>query len=110
MLFAVAPFSSSTAAVGETGCVQIVSEGEGPKARGLVLLPLAPLPQEERVMGCREMGREAILEPAGRGRAQAPRAGPVQVGGEGGAHPVPSTHFSCSSCSVVDQKVMFASL
>lgn len=86
-LLAVAAFSSSTAAAGGTGRIQIVFDGEGPKARGLVLLPLAPLPREERRAGrgTRGAGRrgETILEQGGAGgcrRAQAPWPVPVQPG------------------------------
>lgn len=97
-----AVFSSSTVAVGETGCVQIVFEGEGPKARGPVLLPPAPLPREYRVAGRGVLGTETILEQAGRGRAlacarpgkQAPRSVPCPGGGLGRSLPSPPSPVS----------------
>lgn len=123
--FAVAVSSSTAAAVGETGCLQLVFEGEGPKARGLVLLPLAPLPREERVPGHRSRGdRERDDSGASWARVVLAGAGPAARARPGGGpgrsppspqapfrvgRPVHSTHFLGSSRSVVDQKVLCAS-
>lgn len=123
-LLAVAAFSSSTAAAGGTGRIQIVFDGEGPKARGLVLLPLAPLPREERRAGRGAQGDGerrfwSKVARAGasrrRPRGQCPssrgpgRSPPSPQAPFRGGHPVHSTHLLCSSHSVVDQKVVFAS-
>lgn len=123
-LLAVAAFSSSTAAAGGTGRIQIVFDGEGPKARGLVLLPLAPLPREERRAGRGAQGDGerrfwSKVARAGAGgrrpRGQCPssrgpgRSPPSPQAPFRGGRPVHSTHLLWSSHSVVDQKVVFAS-
>lgn len=102
-LLAVAAFSSSTAAAGGTGRIQIVFDREGPKARGLVLLPLAPLPREERRAGRgrRATGRD---DSGARWHGRVPAgAGPVAsarpAGGQGGARLLPKPHFGVAALS-----------